>query len=68
MKKLFLAVALLFTIGLVAQEQPSGISVNGEGTITVVPDEVLIQVYIQEEASSAQKVKENNEKNSELKM
>lgn len=62
MKKLFLAVALLFTIGLVAQEQPSGISVNGEGTITVVPDEVLIQVYIQEEASSAQKVKENTDK------
>lgn len=62
MKKLFLVVAILFSGILLAQQQPNGIFVNGEGTVTVVPDEVLLQVYIQEEASSAQKVKENTDK------
>lgn len=62
MKKIVLALCLLVSISIFAQQQPSGISVNGQGIITVVPDEVLIQVYIQEEASSAKKVKENTDK------
>ncbi|MAN28342.1 MULTISPECIES: SIMPL domain-containing protein [Mesonia] len=57
MKKLFLACTLLFATIVVAQEQPSGISVNGEGTVKVVPDEVLIQVNVNEEAQTAKEVK-----------
>lgn len=57
MKKLFLAFTLLFVSLAIAQEQPSGISVNGEGTVKVVPDEVLIQVNVNEEGKTAKEVK-----------
>jgi uncharacterized protein YggE len=58
MKKLmFLASILLIGITTMAQEQPAGISVTGEGTVKVVPDEVLIQINVNEEGKSAQEVK-----------
>ena len=62
MKKLFLAVAILCTTLVLAQEQASGIFVNGEGSVKVVPDEVILQVNIQEEGKSAQAVKQSTDK------
>ncbi len=62
MKKLFVALTLLFATIAVAQEQPSGISVNGEGIVKVVPDEVLIQVNVNEEAKTAKEVKASTDK------
>ncbi|MBW2961415.1 SIMPL domain-containing protein [Mesonia aestuariivivens] len=61
MKKLILACTLLFTMIAVAQEQSTGISVNGEGTVKVIPDEVLIQVNVNQEAKTAKEVKANTD-------
>ncbi|WP_335966093.1 SIMPL domain-containing protein [Galbibacter sp. PAP.153] len=63
MKKIIiLAIAIMGITNLQAQQMATpSISVEGEGTIKVVPDQVLIKVRVESEGNSAQKVKTDND-------
>ncbi len=64
MKKLIILVVLIATaVGAKAQNeaQTPVISVTGEGTVKVVPDEVVIKSRIEHEGDSAEEVKKQND-------
>lgn len=62
MKKFLLLSALFVTLGSSAQQQmPSLVQVVGEGTVTVVPDEVIIRARVEHTGQSAASVKELND-------
>lgn len=63
MKKLFLFLGMLGFLSMNAQDlkqQPS-INVTGEGTVKVVPDQVVIKSRIEHEGDSAELVKKQND-------
>ncbi|HET8753574.1 MAG TPA: SIMPL domain-containing protein [Salinimicrobium sp.] len=63
MKKFILFFSLLFTINAFAQQQPTPlVSVIGEGTVTVVPDQVLMNSRVEHQGNSAAEVKSQNDK------
>ena len=61
MKNVMLALALLAAIPLFAQNQKPSVSVNGEGTVQVIPDEVVIKSRIEHEGEDAAQVKKQND-------
>ena len=63
MKKLILFFALFATFGSFAQQRmPSLVQVVGEGTVTVVPDEVIIRARVEHTGQSADSIKKVNDK------
>src|SRR5690606_1195072 len=63
MKKAILVLTVLFTtMSLTAQETSPYVSVNGEGIIKVVPDQVFIKVRVENQGKTAQEVKQLNDK------
>jgi len=58
MKKLILLFTICVATVSYAQKMPQGVSVEGEGTVRVVPDQVLINVRAEHEGNSATEVKE----------
>ncbi|MGM0933409.1 MAG: SIMPL domain-containing protein [Bacteroidota bacterium] len=63
MKKLLLLTAILFSVGVFAQEDKmnQGIFVSGEGIVKVVPDQVVIKSQIEHEGVNANTVKKEND-------
>ncbi|MEO2063018.1 MAG: SIMPL domain-containing protein [Christiangramia sp.] len=61
MKNVMLALALFAAIPLFAQNQKPSVSVNGEGTVQVIPDEVVIKSRIEHEGEDAAQVKKQND-------
>ena len=66
MKRTLLLFALLIGVGAMAQQsQPQhlyNVSVVGEGTVTTVPDQVVINARVEHTGESAQEVKSQNDK------
>lgn len=63
MKKSFLLVLFLISLAGYSQErQESLVSVTGEGTVRIIPDEVLIRARIEHTGKSVSEVKEQNDK------
>lgn len=64
MKKALLLFGLLIGVGAMAQQpqQVNNISVVGEGTVTAVPDQVVISARVEHTGASAQDVKSQNDK------
>ncbi|MCM5663247.1 SIMPL domain-containing protein [Galbibacter mesophilus] len=60
-KILFLVLAVVCVTSVQAQETNPSISVVGEGTVKVVPDQVLIKVRVESEGKSAEAVKKEND-------
>ena len=63
MKKLFLILSLAVALPVFAQQTSPGpmVTVTGEGTVKVEPDEVLIKSRIEHEGASAAEVKKQND-------
>jgi uncharacterized protein YggE len=64
MKKVILIIALCFVSFINAQEQKNGvpqISVNGEGKVTVTPDQAVVKVGFQNSGKDAKEVKSLND-------
>lgn len=61
MKKLFVLGALFVSTLAFSQERISLVSVTGEGTVKVVPDEVVIKARVEHSGESASVVKGKNE-------
>ncbi|QLE02655.1 SIMPL domain-containing protein [Galbibacter sp. BG1] len=62
MKKIALIALFIATFaGVNAQETVPSISVVGEGTVKIVPDQVLIKVRVESEGKSAESVKTEND-------
>lgn len=57
MKNLLLALVLVAGTSAMAQNQLTGVSVNGEGAVTVAPDQALIKIRIEHDGASASEVK-----------
>ncbi|MDT0689782.1 SIMPL domain-containing protein [Salegentibacter sp. F188] len=61
-KKIFILMAILIAVGAGAQENQSNlVNVTGEGTVNVVPDQVVIKARIEHEGESATAVKKQND-------
>ncbi|MDC7995377.1 SIMPL domain-containing protein [Altibacter sp. HG106] len=62
MKKIFLLLFVTLTTLSMAQEStPPQVQVSGEGTVTVVPDEVTIDIRVESTGDDAQTVKRDND-------
>ena len=63
MKKVFIAVIMVLGMHAFAQQQMQPVvSVQGEGKVTVVPDEVTVRVRVETTGKEAAKVKDENDK------
>lgn len=63
MKKVFIAVIMVLGMQAFAQQQMQPVvSVQGEGKVTVVPDEVTVRVRVETTGKEATKVKDENDK------
>lgn len=62
MKKLLLFTFLMLSLVSFSQENNSLVNVTGEGTVTVVPDKVVIRARIEHSGKSAAEVKAQNDK------
>lgn len=61
MKKLFIVLALIVSVGAFAQENVPMVSVTGEGIVEVIPDKVQINARVEHTGDSASEVKRQNE-------
>src|SRR5690554_2988961 len=63
MKKAVLLLFMMFSMGMMAQDVSfPNVTVVGEGKVTVVPDEVLIQARVEHEGGSVKEVQSKNDK------
>lgn len=63
MKKLLFSLVFLVFVNGIAQENPvSLVNVTGEGTVKVIPDEVVIRARIEHTGKSASEVKSQNDR------
>lgn len=62
MRKIIYLLMFLACIPALAQEGPPQVSVVGEGTVNVVPDQVVIRARVEHTGKSVQKIKTENDK------
>ncbi|WP_424493712.1 SIMPL domain-containing protein [Salinimicrobium sp. GXAS 041] len=61
MRKISILLTILFSIVGFAQQQNYGVTVTGEGTVYVVPNEVVIRARVEHSGESASEVKMQND-------